>query len=107
MRINLEEHRTPGSLVFSGRKRGRAVRDSTELRNFDPESEDDITINIPEDNIAITSSFLLGMLGDVIRDFGEEAARARINFNGPITESTVDEAIDEALRGDEPLIGTE
>ena len=103
MNISLDDHRSGGALVFSGRERGRAVRQSTELSNFDPESDESVEIEVPEDTIIVTSSFLLGMLGPVIRALGENQSHSRIIIRGPVNEKTMDEAIKEALRGDEPL----
>ncbi|MCS4190701.1 hypothetical protein GGP51_002184 [Salinibacter ruber] len=103
MKISLEDHRSGGALVFSGRERGRAVRQSTELRNFDPESEGVIEVVAPKDTIIVTSSFLLGMLGPIIRELGENESHSRIIISGPVNEKTIEETIKEALRGDEPL----
>jgi len=104
MTIDLGDHRSGESLVFSGRKRGRSVRDSTDLRDADVDLVDEIKIIVPDDTIIVTSSFILGMVGDIVRGMGMEEAKKKIKFEGPINESTVNEAIHEALRGDEPLI---
>jgi hypothetical protein len=44
------------------------------------------------------------MIGNVVRKMGMGNAKRKIKFEGPINKSTVDEAIYEALRGDEPLV---
>ena len=104
MIIDLGDHRSGESLIFSGRKRGRSVRKSTKLNDVNPDSIDKIKVMVPDDTIIVTSSFILGMIGNVVRKMGMEKSKKKIKFEGPINKSTVDEAIYEALRGDEPLV---
>lgn len=104
MYVDLDDHRSGQSRVFSGRDRGESVRDSSELKNFDKKEVEKIEIKIPKDTYIVTSSFLLGMLGDIIRKLGKERAREYVVFDGPINDDAFEEAITEALRGDDPLI---
>lgn len=55
--INLQDYRTPGSRVFTGRDRGIEVRDASKIDLIEKES-DEITIQIPDDIGSINPSFL-------------------------------------------------
>ena len=55
--INLQDYRTPGSRVFTGRDRGIEVRNASKIDLIEKES-DEITIQIPDDISSINPSFL-------------------------------------------------
>ncbi len=65
MEINLDNYRNKKAAIFSGRERGRIVRDQIGGNNLD--EADEITFVIPDDVYAIASSFILGLLGQTIR----------------------------------------
>jgi hypothetical protein len=99
MKLDLEEYRSGESIIFSGRKRGKAVRKAAGLDKKEPRFEK-ITVIVPEDVINVTSSFVLGLLGTTYRQLGESKARSHVVFKGPINDEAIDDAISEALRGD-------
>lgn len=100
--IDLDQYRSHGTHVFSGRERGEAVREAAELDQLDSE-EEPVSIVIPNDTFSVTSSFFLGMFGDSIRRLGEEQFREHYRFDGPIMDAVVEDGIAEALREEAAL----
>lgn len=91
VRIDLKKHGQ--SAVFSGRKRGSAVRDSyPELDDF----QSNIEIIVPENVFTISSSFFLGLLGLNIRNLGERVFRSKLSIKGRYSKRFLDSAIDQA-----------
>ena len=101
--IDLEEYRTPGVSVFSGRPRGVKVRQHVKLAELDKKESIHIRISAPEDVYTITSSFLLGMLGPSVRRFGRDAFLNRFAFVGPFNQKVIEDVIREALNRNSPL----
>jgi hypothetical protein len=64
--INLQDFRTPGSRVFTGRDRGISVRTDSKLDEFESSSEI-VEIIIPEDIGSINPSFLEEFFYNVVR----------------------------------------
>jgi hypothetical protein len=63
--INLQDYRTQGSRVFTGRDRGMEVREASKIDIIETECET-ITIVIPDDIGSINPSFLEEFLYNVV-----------------------------------------
>ena len=83
--IDLDHYRTKGVQVFAGRDRGKAVRKTVKVDDLDS-SDYSVTVKIPEDTFAVTSSFILGLFGDSISKMGEVRFRDKYRFEGPSQE---------------------
>lgn len=95
--IDLGRYRTSNSYVFAGRDRGIAVKDKIGLDAM--KEVDKIRFIIPEDVFAISSSFLLGLLGDLIRFLKKEKKDIDSIIEVPDGfERTFEEAKREALQ---------
>ena len=99
--INLEDYRTPGSKVFTGRDRGEEVRQKShidDLVNVNPE----VVIEVPADIWSINPSFLEQLFYNIVPKFGKEGFYQRIKFHtaglGYDIAKDVEEAIDRRLR---------
>ena len=77
--INLQDYRTLGSRVFTGRDRGIEVRDASKIDILETEF-DSIEIIIPEDIGSINPSFLEEFLFNVVTKLKEEIFFKRFNF---------------------------
>ncbi|MEJ1162483.1 hypothetical protein V9K97_02220 [Variovorax sp. CCNWLW186] len=78
--IDLAKYNGP---VYTGRERGKQLREKLALDKFDSE-EADVTIVIPEGTYTVTSSFFLGLLGpSVIRCGSKGAFFHRFHFQAP------------------------
>jgi len=62
-----------------------------------------IDVFIPEDTLAVTSSFFLGLFGPSVRRLGEEGFRNVFKFSGATFALALDEGIRQALADDSPL----
>lgn len=87
--VDLDRHRTKGVRVFSGRARGLEVRKKEDLDSRD-EDEQQVTVRIPDDTFAVTSSFFLGLFGPSIKRLGEDGFHAKYHFEGPGAEEVAD-----------------
>lgn len=87
-----------GGPVFTGRQKGIAVRKKYKLDDLDSESSH-VKIFIPEDTFSVSSSFLLGFLGESIRNLGSrDDFYSVFEIDGPSRFlRTVDSCIDRAL----------
>jgi hypothetical protein len=99
MKIDLDKHRTQGVRNFIGRDRGLSVRQQLKLEDYTFDDKETINIEVPEDTTIVSSSFLLGLLGNTIRSLGEEEFRSRLKYTEPLNKDTVDRAIQRALGG--------
>ncbi len=94
--IDLGKYKT--GAVFSGRARGRAVREALGLDRED-EKERPVVIAIPEDTISFNPSFFLGLLGPSVRALGRDAFIEKYGFNAhAVHHDEISEGIDRALR---------
>jgi hypothetical protein len=103
--INLQDYRTPGSKVFTGRDRGVEVRDRSKI-NTVVSQYDTITISIPEDIRSINPSFLEEFLIHVVSKLGELDFKKKFHFDNPgryKIEDDLNEAIERILREENAL----
>jgi hypothetical protein len=103
--INLQDYRTPGSKVFTGRDRGEKVRKSSKIDFFAAENEPS-TIVVPEDIRSINPSFLEEFLVNVVTRLGKVGFFAKFKFenNGRYKiDEDLNEAIDRILREENAL----
>lgn len=104
--INLQDFRTPGSRVFTGRDRGISVRTDSRIDQLEAESEK-VQIIIPEDIGSINPSFLEEFLYNVVIKLQAEAFFRKFEFinNGryKITND-LQEAVERILREETALI---
>ena len=95
--IDLNAFRTSNSFVFAGRDRGIAVKDKIGFEKM--KNAEKIHFIIPDDVFAISSSFLLGLLGDLIRFLKKENKDIDSVIETPEDfERTFEEAKREALQ---------
>ena len=104
--INLEEHRTKGSKVFTGRDRGITVREETDIDNLNNEY-DSIIIQIPKDIMSINPSFLEEFLTNVVNNLGKEKFYNKFSFESESSryniEIDLEEAVERILRNENAL----
>lgn len=95
--LDLDQYRSPGVRVFSGRGRGKAVKEEAVLISLERE-HDKILVLVPEDTFSISSSFFLGLFGDSIRRLGENGFRSKYTFVGPDLTGVIEDSLRAALR---------
>lgn len=104
--IDLQNYRTPGSRVFTGRDRGKEVRTKTNINNLEINS-DFVEIIIPEDLGSINPSFLEEFLFDVVIKLKTEGFFNKfkfINTGRYKIDSDLQEAVERILREETALI---
>lgn len=100
LKIDLEEYRTPGSKVFTGRDRGITVRKQSGIDDVESKY-DTIDIIIPQNIRSINPSFLEEFLTNVVIKLKPEKFHEKFHF---INEGKYDikpdleEAIESILR---------
>lgn len=95
--INLNDFRSEGTRVFSGRARGQAVLKSIDLLGLE-KTKELITVIIPPDTIAFNPSFFLGLFGESVRRLGRAEFDRLYNFNAnPIFTPDIEEGKQRAL----------
>jgi len=99
--INLEDYRTPGSKVFTGRDRGSDVRKKSHIDEL-AASYDQVIVEVPADIRSINPSFLEELLYNVVPKFGKQGFYQRIKFQTTGTRyniaKDIEEAVDRILR---------
>lgn len=103
--IDLQTFRTPTAKVFTGRPRGRKVRESSRIDELEPQY-DKITVSIPNDISSINPSFLEEFFQNVILKLGESGFNEKFSFiNEGSYKVTVDlqEAVERILREENAL----
>lgn len=101
--IDLENYRTQlGSVksrVFTGRDRGKEVRDKSNLDQVFSDN-DKVLIIIPKDVYSITPSFLEELFFNIVKKYGKETFLNKIQWidNGYDISSQLDEAIERILQ---------
>lgn len=99
--INLEDYRTTGSKVFTGRDRGSDVRKRSGIDHL-ANSSDKVIIEVPADIRSINPSFLEEFLYNVVRNLGKDTFYEHVKFSFLGTRydigKDVDEAVDRILR---------
>lgn len=94
----MDNYRTKGSRVFSGRDRGYSLRKKLKLDEVDCAKEN-IEIIIPEDIISLNSSFFLGLFGKSVRTLGRSEFRSKYNFVcNEFIKKNIYDAIERALK---------
>jgi hypothetical protein len=104
--INLEDHRTEGAKVFTGRDRGKKVREDSKIESSE-ENYDKVVIIVPKDIYSINPSFLEEFLRPVVKKLGKHKFYRKIEFQcqGPYDIKTdLDEAVDRILRENHALV---
>jgi hypothetical protein len=99
--IDLENFRTSGSKVFTGRERGIKIREESNIDSLINNS-DIVEISIPTDIMSINPSFLEEFLINVVSKLGKEMFYRKVKFTTnskrySITED-LEEAVDRILR---------
>lgn len=94
--IDLSDVRTQGGAkVFAGRIRGAKCRERFGLEDLDSRQVH-VRIRVPEDTLAVTTSFLLSFLGpSMIKAGSPEAFRKKFTIDCP---SYIQPTIDEGIR---------
>ncbi len=103
--INLQDYRTIGSKVFTGRDRGIEVRDKSGIDTLADQAEQ-VSIIIPPDIRSINPSFLEEFLFNVVTKLGESAFKQKFKFVNEgryKIENDLSEAIERILRDENAL----
>lgn len=104
--IDLENHRTKGSKVFTGRERGVSVRKDTKIDSLINEYQL-IEIVIPKDIMSINPSFLEEFLTNTVKTLGKDEFYKRIKFISSSERYDIsldlEEAVDRILRNENAL----
>src|SRR5579872_2320470 len=103
--IDLQQYRTSGSKVFTGRDRGREVRKKSNIDILGIQSAD-VTISIPPDIRSINPSFLEEFLQHVVLKLGSAGFYAKFHFDNPglyKIDNDVREAVERILRTENAL----
>jgi hypothetical protein len=104
--IDLENHRTKGSKVFTGRERGISVRENTKIDVLVSENKQ-VEIIIPTDIMSINPSFLEEFLTNVVKSLGKEGFYKKIKFASDSKRYDIaldlEEAVDRILRNENAL----
>lgn len=104
--INLQDFRTEGSRVFTGRDRGIEVRTKSKIDEVEPDFEH-IDIVVPDDIGSINPSFLEEFLVNVVTKLRKDGFNRKFTFINEgryKIQRDLDEAIDRILREDNALI---
>jgi hypothetical protein len=104
--IDLENFRTKGSKVFTGRDRGISVRTDSKIDEL-AQGEGKIKILIPSDIMSINPSFLEEFLSNVVLKLGKDGFYTKFCFYSESTRYDIaldlDEAIERILRTENAL----
>jgi hypothetical protein len=98
--INLEDFRTPGSKIFTGRDRGKSVKIESKINDIEA-SYDSVEIIIPNDVYSIIPSFLEEFLLDVVTKLGKDKFLSKFSITSQGSynpERAINEAIERILR---------
>jgi len=104
--INLEVYRTPGSRVFTGRDRGKEVRQQSKIDEIEAVNSK-VIIVIPDNIGSITPSFLEEFLVNVVNKLKPELFFRKFDFqnNGRYKiQSDLQEAVERILREENALV---
>lgn len=104
--IDLEQYRTKGSKVFTGRNRGKQVRDKSQIENIERKA-DIINVKVPGDIYSINPSFLEEFLRPVVKKLGKTEFYQKFHFEcqGPYEiQRDLEEAVDRIIRENHALV---
>ena len=103
MKLDLQEFKTEGSWVFSGRPRGEKVREIKHLAAVDT-TDEHVDVHIPQEILGLNPSFFLGLFGPSVRRFGKEAFEQKFQFHcNPAVLTDIRDGINQALKESNPL----
>lgn len=97
IKIDLENYRTKGSKVFTGRERGRDIREKSEIDKYIKNSQNNIEISIPNNIMSVNPSFLEEFLHNVVIRLGKKQFYERVSFTSNSTRYNIDEDLEEAV----------
>lgn len=103
--LYMGNYRTQGARIFTGRDRGKQVREQVDLLNLITKNEK-ISITIPEDIITINPFFLEEFFYEVVVKLGKEGFYNKFEFisKGKYKiESNLETAVDRILRKNSSL----
>lgn len=98
--INLEDFRTPGAKVFTGRDRGKKVREDSRIDEIEASNEEVIVI-IPDNVYSIIPSFFEELFLNSVLKLGRENFLKKFKFRSLGNykyEKPLHEAIERILR---------
>ena len=104
-KIDLQDYRTVGSKVFTGRDRGSEVRQNSKIDTLITQYEE-VDIVIPEDIRSINPSFLEEFLMNAVTQLGETVFNKKIKFINEgryKVQEDLNEAIERILRVENAL----
>lgn len=104
--IDLESYRTKGSKVFTGRNRGKQVREKSQIEKIEKKA-DKVEVKVPKDIYSINPSFLEEFLRPVVIKLGKNKFYEKFTFEceGPYEiETDLEEAVDRILRENHALV---
>lgn len=92
-------------LVYTGRSRGRSDRARFDLSRFD-ESNEEVTVVVPDGIYTMTSSYFLELFGQSIRLLGRDGFLQKYRIQAPEhVRRKIDDWILRALREKRGLLG--
>jgi len=100
MKIYLENHRTKGSKIFTGRDRGKYVRQKSKIDELE-KSNNEIIIVIPDNLYSINPSFFEELFVNVVSKLGEKDFYNKFKFENTGDynyEKPLKEAVERILR---------
>ena len=103
--FELEEYRAEGSKVFTGRDKGKYVREESKFDEFE-KKYDKIIFKIPANLFSINPSFFEELLINVVTKLGKEGFMKKytfINEGSYKYEKPLNDAIDRILRENNAL----
>ncbi len=98
--IDLEQFRTPGAKVFTGRDRGKKVREDSHIDEIEANNSE-ITVIIPDNIYSIIPSFFEELFLNTVLKLGREGFLSKFKFKSLGSykyEKPLNEAIDRILR---------
>lgn len=93
--INLEDFRSKGSKVFTGRAKGLEVRENSLIDSLIKDNTT-ISIIVPEDIYSINPSFLEEFLINIVSELGASGFAKKIQFTN-LGEYKIDKDLEEAI----------
>lgn len=103
--INLNDFKTKGAKVFTGRDRGEKVRIASEIDSL-MSKDDKLEVIVPRDIYSINPSFLEEFLVNLVSEFGKKVFFDRVvfkNLGDYSVDKDLDEAVDRILRDENAL----
>ena len=103
--IDLQKYRTPGSKVFTGRDRGKEVREKSKIDSY-LMTEGEVRVSVPVDIRSINPSFLEEFLQHVVLQLGKAPFYNKFIFDNPgpyKIKNDLDDAVERILRVENAL----